>query len=45
MAGFAEERQGIADIPGHAAALFSQRIDQEADRDDVGFLRDDMVGE
>jgi hypothetical protein len=45
MAGFAEEGQGIADVSGDAAALFSEGVDQEADRDDVGFLRDDVVSE
>ncbi len=45
VARFAQERKRVADVSGDAAALLSKRVDQEADRDDVRFLRDDVVGE
>ena len=38
-----EQRKVVGDISGDAAPVPAQRIEQEADGEDVGFVRNDMV--
>ncbi len=45
VARFSQQRQCVADVSGDSAALLAQRIDQKADRDDVGLFGNDVVGE